>query len=336
MLTAQERANRTADVVAALRDARRVTAICHENPDADTIGAAVAITLIARQLGKSAELVSHDAIPSLYNFLPAVPDARHHPSLEPDLAVICDAANLERVGSIATEHAEWFRRARVVNIDHHISNTGFGDLNLVEPDAAATCQVLMPVVSELKVNLTPEIATALLTGIVRDSQGFSDPATTAETLRIAADLVTAGASLSDIHRRVLQELPHTTIVLWGHLLARIQSAAEGRIVWTVLTPAMLDQSGTGQHDADGVAEFLGRIRGAHVAILFREIHENLVRVSVRTLAPEIDATLIMHTFGGGGHARRAGGLIPKPLAEAVDAVLDVTASLLDAHHAADV
>jgi len=168
----------------AFRSAQRITAICHATPDADTIGGASAVALMARRLGKEAEIVSTDRPAPVFNFLTGIPEARTSPGLEPDLAVICDAATLERVGPIARDHAEWFSRARILNVDHHISNDGFGHINLVDPAAAATCQVLTRLVKELQVQLDAPLASALLTGIIRDSQGFSDKSTTSETLRV--------------------------------------------------------------------------------------------------------------------------------------------------------
>ena len=174
MSIAAERGNDVGEIVEALRTAERVSAVCHENPDADTIGAAVAVCIIAERLGVEAEIVSADGIPPMFDFLPHVAQVVRKPHLEPGLAVFCDAATLERVGRIATEEAEWFSRATVLNIDHHISSNYFGDLNLVDPKAAATCEVLARVVDALGIEVDEELATALLVGIVRDSQGFSD------------------------------------------------------------------------------------------------------------------------------------------------------------------
>ena len=298
-----------ADVVEALRGARRVTAVCHENPDADTVGAAVAVVIMAERLGAEAELVSADGIPPVFGFLSRVETVRRRPELEPDLAVICDAATLERVGRIARDEAEWFSRATVLNIDHHISSNYFGDLNLVDPHAAATCEVLSRVVEPLGVELDAELATALLTGIVRDSHGFSDASTSGDTLRAAARMVDAGAPLALIHRYILSELPYPTMALWGKMLAGVGQAANGRIVYTTLTQQMLDETGTQQHDADGVAEFLARAKGADVTLLLRELGPAETRVSIRT-ADTVDATRIAAIFGGGGHARRAGCTAP--------------------------
>ena len=129
----------------------------------------------------------------------------------------------------------------------------------MDPAAAATCQVIAAALPVLEARArTSEIATALLTGIVRDSHGFSDPSTTGETLRIAAELVDAGAPLALIQRRVLADLPFATLALWGLMLRELGSAREGRIIYTTLRPDMLEATGTENSDADGLAEFIAR------------------------------------------------------------------------------
>ncbi|MGH2540299.1 MAG: DHH family phosphoesterase [Actinomycetota bacterium] len=313
----------------ALRGARRITAVCHENPDADTIGGAVAVALIAQRLGKEWEIVSVDAPAPAFDFLPLIESVRQAPELEPDLAVVCDAATLERVGRIRVEHAEWFERARLVNVDHHITNSQFGDVNLVDGSAAATCQVIATALPAVGVPLDREIATALLTGVVRDSQGFSDPSTKGETLRVAAELVEAGAPIALIHRRVLAELPYATLALWGRMLNTIGQRRDGRIVYTTLTREMLDSTGTENHDADGLAEFIAKAKGADISILLRETGPDRTRVSLR-VSEAVDATQIAAAFGGGGHARRAGCTIEASADRAAEELLAVCERVLDA------
>ena len=153
-----------AEVADAFRNARRITALCHENPDADTIGAAIAVVLIGDRLGAETEWVSVDPPAPLFAFLPRIDEVRSRPGLEPDLAVVCDAATLERVGRITVEEADWLSRARLVNIDHHVSNDRFGALNLVDPNAAATCEVVARLAMALGIEIDGPLATALLTG----------------------------------------------------------------------------------------------------------------------------------------------------------------------------
>ncbi len=312
----------------AIRAARRITALCHENPDADTIGGAISIALIGQRLGKEVEIVSVDAPAPAFDFLPLYDRIKPTPELEADLAVICDAATLERVGRIRVEHSSWFERARLVNVDHHVTNTRFGHVNLVDPSAAATCQVIAAALPKLGVTVDLEIATALLTGIVRDSHGFSDPSTRGETLRIAASLVDAGAPVTLIHRRVLAELPYATLALWGRMLNGLGQRRDGRIVYATLTQEMLDATGTQNHDADGLAEFIAQAKGADISILLRETGPERTRVSLR-VSEAVDATKIAGVFGGGGHMTRAGCTIEAPASLAAEHLLDVCERYLD-------
>jgi bifunctional oligoribonuclease and PAP phosphatase NrnA len=305
---------------AALAGAHRVTAICHENPDADTIGGAIAVALIARGLGKEWELVSVDQPAPAFDFLPLFDAFRTRPALEPDLAVVCDAATLERIGRVRIEHPEWFERARVVNVDHHVTNSRFGAVNLVDASAAANCQVIAAALPSFGIEPDRDLATALLTGIVRDSGGFADPSTTGETLRLSATLVDAGAPMALIHRRVLGDLPYATVSLWGRLLSTMGQRCGGRIIHATLTPDMLQSTGAADHDADGLVEFLAKTKGAEISVLLRERGPEETRVSLR-VSEAVDATAIARRFGGGGHVRRAGCTIAAPASVAADQLL---------------
>lgn len=306
----------------ALRGARRISALCHENPDADTIGGAVAIALIADRLGKPWEIVSVDPPAPAFDYLPLYEEFRTSPSLEPDVAVVCDAATLERVGRIRNEHRDWLAKSRLVNVDHHVTNSRFGTVNLVDPTAAATCQVIAAALPALDIGLDPALATALLTGIVRDSGGYADPSTSGETLRLSADLVDAGAPIALVSRRVLADLPYPTLALWGRLLSGMGERRDGRIIYTTLTADMLASTGTENHDADGLAEFMAKAKDADISILLRATGPRETRVSLRA-SEAVDATVIAGAFGGGGHARRAGCTIAAPAHEAAEQLLAV-------------
>ena len=321
MATTVDRRQSTLQQVAdALRGAERVTAICHENPDADTLGAAIAVSIMAERLGAATEIVSIDQPAPNFDFLPRIETVRRRPELEPGLAVVCDAATLQRVGRLATEQAEWLGRARLLNVDHHVSSDYFGDLNLVDPSAAATCEVLSRLAVELGIALDSELATPLLAGIVRDTHGFSDASTSSDTLRAAAMLCDAGASLAQVHRSILAEMPYSMMALWGRVLSTLEQDADGEIVYAVLVSQMLEATETQQHDADGVVEFMARANGAAVTLLLRETGAATTRVSIRTDGA-VDATQIARAFGGGGHAGRAGCFISEPLSEARRLVL---------------
>jgi phosphoesterase RecJ-like protein len=180
--------------------------------------------------------------------------------------------------------------------------------------------VLVALVDELGVPLDTSLATVLLAGIVRDSHGFSDLATSASTLRVAARLVDAGAPLAAVQRAILADLPYPTMALWGLMLGGIGERVGGRVVYAALTLEMLHRTGTQQHDADGLVEFMFTVKGADVVVLLRELEGGGTRVSLRT-TDAVDATGIAARFGGGGHRQRAGCTLPSPLEDAVPLVL---------------
>ncbi|MDP9244673.1 MAG: bifunctional oligoribonuclease/PAP phosphatase NrnA [Chloroflexota bacterium] len=309
-----------AEVVAAIRGARRITAICHENPDADTLGAAIAVRIIAERLGKPAEVVSGDPPPPLLSFLPRIGEVRRTPALEPDVAVIVDSGDLARIGSVATDCADWLAQATIVNIDHHVSNPGYGAVQLIDPEAAATCEVIATLLPELGIELDAELATVLMAGIVTDTHTFGHPNSTPRTLRVAADLVAAGAPLSAINRAVYVDKPYSTLVLWGLMLATIAQQHSGRIVHATMTLAMLEQAGADASASEGFIDLLASSRLAEITLLFKEADATSTKVSVRT-TDNADAVAITSAFGGGGHPRAAGCTVQLPLDQARVAVL---------------
>jgi phosphoesterase RecJ-like protein len=308
------------EVVALLRGAQRITTICHENPDADTLGAAIAIAIAAERMGKQAEVVSGDPPPPFLAFMPRVEQVRRSPALEPDVAVVVDAGDLARTGSVATDHADWLARARIANIDHHVSNAGFGHANLVDPSAAATCEMVALLLPELGVALDRELATVLLAGIVQDTHTFAHPNATPRTLRVAADLVEAGAELSRINRAVYADKPFSTLALWGMMLAGIGQRCDGRIVFASMTAQMLKEAGESPTASEGFVDLLASTKAADVTVLFKQVEEESTRVSVRT-TERADAVAITAAFGGGGHARAAGCTVAAVLDGAREQVL---------------
>lgn len=303
------------EVVEALLSADRISTFCHENPDADTLGAALAIALAGRRLGKLTEVVSFDPPPPFLAFMPGVEEVRRAPQLEPDVAVIVDAGEMSRIGAIATDEAAWFARARIVNIDHHVSNPGFGAAIWVDPQAAATCELVALLLPELGVPIDDTLATLLMAGIVQDTHTFAHPNTTPRTLRVSADLLAAGAPLSTINRAIYADKPFSTLALWGMILAGIGEHLDGRIVHASMTTAMLAAAGERPTASEGFVDLLASTRSADVTILLKEITPTETRASVRT-TERADAVAITSAFGGGGHVRAAGCTVRAPIDEA--------------------
>ncbi len=315
------------EVVAAIRGADRITTICHENPDADTLGAAMALRIAAERLGKQAEVVSADVPPPFLGFVPRVAEVRRAPQLEPGLAIVVDAP-LSRTGAVARDCGAWLERATIANIDHHISNEGEGAIAFIDPAAAATCEMIALLLPELGVGLDAELATCLLAGIVQDTHTFVHPNATPRTLRVAATLVEAGADLHRINRAIYADKPFASVALWGRMLAGMGERRGGAIVHAAMTLEMLRDTGADATAAEGFVDLLGITRDAAINVLFKEQSSSQVRISVRT-TERADAVAITRSFGGGGHARAAGCTIDAPLEEARARMLTACEAELD-------
>jgi bifunctional oligoribonuclease and PAP phosphatase NrnA len=321
-------------VIERVTGARRVLAVGHENPDADTLGATLGVVRIVEALGGSADPVCTDPVPALYDFIQGVERFRTDPDPEAayDLVVISDCGSLDRVGAVGVRHADLFARLPRVVIDHHASNDATGDADWIDPAAAATCEMVALLAVRLGVPLDADdggLAAALMAGVVMDTATFAHPNATPRTLEVAAALVDAGAPLSDISRRLYRTKPDAQLKLFGLVLGRLQATNDGRVAWSSVSDADFAATGAARAHSEGIIDLLSQSDRAEVAILFKEAGP-ATRVSVRTRPNGVDATVLTGKFGGGGHARAAGATVDLPLAEAQAPVLAEAARLVAA------
>ena len=312
------------EVVRRIREARHVLAVSHENPDADTIGAALGIVAIAEGLGARGDAACTDPVPPLYAFMPGVDRYRTDPDPDAayDLLVVLDCGSLDRVGAIGVRHAELFGRLPRVVIDHHASNEPAGAGDWVEPTSAATCEMVALLAARLGIDPRANgLGTNLMAGIVMDTATFAHPNATPRTLEVASWLVAAGAPLSDISRRLYRTKPEAQLRLFGRILDRLQSVDGGRVVWSSVSDRDYAETGADRPHSEGLIDLLSQAEDAEVAILFKQAGPTETRVSVRTRPGGVDATVLTGAFGGGGHARAAGATVIAPLAEAEQTVI---------------
>ena len=313
-------------VVERLRGARRVLAVGHENPDADTLGATLGIVTLVEALGGRADPVCTDPVPPLYDFLPGVERFATDPEDDApyDLLVVSDCGTLDRVGDVRTRHAALFERLPLVVIDHHASNGEDGEAHWIEPRSAATCEMVALLAARLGIGFDGErgqdLATVLMAGIVMDTATFAHPNATPRTLTVSAALVEAGAPLSDISRRLYRSKPTAQLRLFGRVLDRLESADGGLVIWSNLLESDLETTGTQPAHSEGIIDLLAQAQEGEVFILFKEVGQ-ATRISVRTKPGGVDATVLTGRFGGGGHARAAGATVELPVADARPAVL---------------
>ena len=319
-------------VIERLRAARRILAVSHENPDADTLGAVLGICLIAEALGAQATAVSTDAPPPLYGFMAGIERFRTDPDPDTayDLLVLADCAAASRVGAVAGRHAELFARLPRLVIDHHASNGAVSDVDWIDPGAAATCELVALLAVRLGLALDAAgggLASALMAGIVMDTATFAHPNATPRTLAVSAALVAAGAPLSDISRRLYRIKPDTQLRLFGRVLDRLATSADRHVIWSTLLEADLAATGAIPAHSEGVIDLLAQSETAEVAMLFKEQSDGTTRVSVRTKDGGVDATVLVALYGGGGHTRAAGATVPLELERAIESVVPVAERL---------
>ena len=313
------------EVVARLRGARRVLAVSHENPDADTLGATLGIVRIVEALGGTADPVCTDEPPPLYAFMPGVERFKTDPdpAATYDLLVISDCGALSRVGDVGVRHAELFASLPRVIVDHHASNASAEPGDWIEPGSSATCEMVTLLAARLGVPLTRDdgdLAADLIAGIVMDTSTFAHPNVTPRTMAVGAALVEAGAPLSDASTRLYRTKPEAQLRLFGRILERLESTDQGRIIWSTLTDADVAATGAARAHSEGIIDLLAQSDTAEVAILFKAAGD-ATRISVRTKPGGVDATVLTGIFGGGGHARASGASFDGPVDAARDAVV---------------
>jgi phosphoesterase RecJ-like protein len=258
-------------------------------------------------------------LPEMYTFLPGYSEILEEPphGIDPHLVFFFDSGNLERSGSSVKRIAS---QATIVNVDHHPSNSRFGDINVIEPDASAVGQIVMRMLDHFGFPITATIASNLYVALLTDTGGFRHENTTPQALEDAARLARLGADPGHIATLVYKMRPETTLKLNGLALATMRVEMEGRLAWAKVTRGMLREADAVMAESEGIIDNLNSIAGLELAILFKEVNAELTKISVRSRGG-VDAAALCATFGGGGHIRAAGAEIEKPMDEAVKLVL---------------
>jgi len=294
-------------VADAIRSHDRFLLVTHENPDGDALGSILALKLALDQLGKDSVMYLYgDApLPVEYAFMPLDELRRQLPDDWRERVLIAvDCANDTRIGP---EPEPLDGAPLVLDIDHHHDNTRFGQINLIVPNASSTGEVLRDVFAELGVELTPEIAEALYIALVTDTGRFQYSNTTAKALRLAAELVEAGADVHAIFRHVYETVQFAKLKLLARALERAQIYDGGRLVVSYLLRNDFTDIGAAEAYSEGIIDYLRAVEGADMAALIREPRDGPARrISLRASNDELDVSAIARKSGGGGHRQAAG------------------------------
>jgi bifunctional oligoribonuclease and PAP phosphatase NrnA len=309
-------------VVEELRQTDKLLLTTHENPDGDALGSLLATHQILTLLGKDAVMfMAADEFPlpheyrhmdfhGVLNEPPADVDER--------TIVFLDCGNIDRMPVDFLQQDN----LHILNIDHHHDNTRFGTLNLVVGNASSTAEIVYAISKELGVELTPPIAEALYVAMVTDTGRFMYENTTAETHRVAADLIDCGVDVHAVYRRLYEDLPFGRLQLLSRALNRVGRFDDGALTYTYLTREDYEETGSLETDSEGIVDHIRAVEGTAVAALVRDLlsedRAGLRKVSLRATDGRVDVSRIARGHGGGGHRQAAGFSTELPVEELIE------------------
>lgn len=313
------------DVIHAIRDhlkrAQQVLIASHIRPDGDAIGGVLALGLALRERGKEVAMVLNDGVTPTFRHLPGSDLVQTRPDGHHDLYITLDCADLRRLGPALEACGQ-----PDINIDHHITNQAFGRVNLIEPDAVATCSILARYLRQWDLPLTKAVAENLVTGIVTDTLGFRTPNTTPEALRQVADLMELGVNMPELYYRGLISRTFPAARYWGAGLASLQR--DDGLVWATLRLEDRKIAGYNGNDDADLINVIASIDDCRIKMIFVEQENGTVKISWRTQEAGLDVSQIAQQFNGGGHPGAAGADVPGSLEEVQARVLDATRKAL--------
>jgi len=305
-----------------LKAAQSIYIACHVMPDGDAVGSLVALGLTMQRLGKSCTTACADPVPAKYRFLAGVRDVVSRPPAAEEILVTVDVNAIDRLGSLYDEAI--FHSRPVINVDHHVTNTLFGTVNLVQP-LPSSAEIVYALLRHLKAPPDKDVAAALLTGLLTDTRCFRTGNVTARQLRTAVALTDAGISLAELTELLFNREPASTICLWGQALASAET--QGRVIWTEIDREMMRRCRASASDADGLVSLLASTMGVDAALVLREKDDGRIEVSMRA-GPGWDISGVAMQLGGGGHPRAAGCTVAGTMAAARERVLSAVENAL--------
>ena len=293
------------DILLEIRKRETFLITTHVNPEGDAIGSSLALALALSSIGKKVEVITQDPVPKGLKFLPSSDTIKQAKMIDRrfDAVITVDCGDLERVGFLKIDNIPG---DILINIDHHVTNKGFGAVNFVE-DAVASAQLIYDIMKRLNISLTPDIATCIYTAIMTETGSFRYSNTTSETFKIAQEMVSAGAMPWNIAEQIFNRNNIGRIKLLGLILESLDRSDDGKISWITVKEQMYRETGTSKEDVEDFINFPRSIEGVEVAILFRESNQGW-KISLRSNG-KVDVSNMALEFGGGGHSMAAGFFI---------------------------
>lgn len=276
----------------------------HVSVDGDNLGSITALLNFLRDMGKDAYVLKSDIIPESYNFLPSIDDIVLYKDLNKnaDLYITLDCADLDRLG----DNKEIFLNTeKKMVIDHHITNCGYGDLNIVEPDISSTCEILADILFRTDKKISRDVATSLYTGISTDTGRFLYTNVSPETFEIAKKLMILGADTETININLFQSRPMRKLKILQRGIEKMNACLDGKLTYTIITQNDLKETGAFIYDLDEIVNFIRDTEGVLASFIVKEQETNLYKVSLRSKG-DLNVSKIAQKFGGGGHVNASG------------------------------
>ncbi len=312
------------EIARTIEDSSRLFLTTHINPDGDAIGSLLALNYLLLGRGKDVTAFIADPIPSNFRFLPtsdSVINTLAGVGGESfDLAIVVDSTDWERAGK---DIPSTVRLMKVVNIDHHISNNRFGDINYIDPTASAVGEMLYDVIDALKMSIDAQVAACLYTAIMTDTGSFTYSNTSARAFEISEKLVRCGARPAKIAEEINENYSVSRLELLRLALFSLEFTDNRRIGSMTITQGMFKETGTGADMIEGFIDYPRFVAGVKVAVLFRELPGGGYKVSFRS-RDSLDVSRIAGHFGGGGHVNASGCTVYGDLAKVKGDVFSVT------------
>lgn len=305
-----------------IKSSKNILLISHINPDGDTLGSICAMYgVIKDNFHKECEMLCVSKIPKIYEYLPNVSKIKKledfDTSREFDLVINVDIAAIDRAGDAKI----LFDKAKFrVNLDHHKTNRGYADLNIINPDASSTGELLCELFQELGLKISLGTATCLYTAILTDTGSFKYDNTTAAALKAAAQMVSIGVHPADIYKKVYESSSKNHVLLQAYCISKAEFSSDDKIVYTTVYKKDIEKFNAPEDCTEGLCEKLRAIVTTEAAFIVKEINPSLHKISMRS--KNIDVAAICEVFGGGGHTLAAGCVIKGSMKDAVKKILD--------------
>lgn len=290
-----------------ISESNNILLISHRNPDGDTLGSNLALTHYLKSQAKQVSIYCQDRSPDFFSFLPHFnliqtepePDLNHY-----DLVITSDCADIAQTG---INPPQWKNlKTPVINIDHHLTNTNYGTLNLVMSEAASTTAVLYYCFRQNGADLDRPLATCLLTGLITDTSNFSNPSTNQAALEVASRLVAKGAQIRYINHHVIKNKSIPVLKLWSRIFLRLRKNPNLDLAWTFITQKDKKECGVDDLATEGLSDIFNELTDSSFSLVLEEIQGGYVKGSLRTTKDFIDVSKFAKIMGGGGHRRAAG------------------------------